>query len=83
MLLDLQLPDMNGLEVVRWLRGRPGGSGVRVLIVSGSAARENRSECGEVGCDAFLAKPFTFDEFKRELKVLFADLDGANGGTGS
>jgi CheY-like chemotaxis protein len=77
-LLDLHLPDMNGLEVVRRLRARAGGPDVRVLVVSGAFMPEERAACAEAGCDAFLAKPFTFDEFKRELQFLFANQSGAN-----
>jgi signal transduction histidine kinase/CheY-like chemotaxis protein len=57
-LLDLRLPDADGLEVARRLRGRPGGERLKVIAMSASVLAFNRDEAFAAGCDDFLAKPF-------------------------
>src|SRR5215510_9997886 len=55
-LLDLNLPDMNGLEVVRVVRQNEKTSRIPVLAMSGNYM--NYKKCLEVGCNDFIQKPF-------------------------
>ncbi|MBZ0304489.1 MAG: response regulator, partial [Anaerolineae bacterium] len=55
-LLDLRMPAMNGLEVMRRLRKRP--RHVVIITISASAFEHNREESLLAGADDFLAKPF-------------------------
>lgn len=57
-LLDLRLPDADGLEVARQLRGRPAGERLKVIAMSASVLAFNRDDAFAAGCDDFLAKPF-------------------------
>ncbi len=59
-LLDRQLPDLDGLQVLGRLRAMPGGPAARVVLVSGDVA--DPRACG---ADGALAKPFTFEELER------------------
>lgn len=56
-LLDIGLPDMDGLAVTRALRADPRTAGLRILIVSAYVSSEDRAQAASAGCDAFLAKP--------------------------
>ena len=56
-LLDMQLPDMSGIEVCRRLRASPTTQHIPVVIVSGSSDRASRLQALEAGADEFLSKP--------------------------
>jgi two-component system, LuxR family, response regulator FixJ len=60
-ILDLSLPDIHGLVVLKTLRAN--NSHTPVLVVSGDASREMRTVCLERGADDYLTKPF----YSREL----------------
>lgn len=55
--LDLGLPDMDGLDLLRRLRGLPGAAEVPVVAVTARALPEERELAMSVGCNAYLAKP--------------------------
>jgi DNA-binding response OmpR family regulator len=59
-LLDLGLPDIDGLDVLRRLRRD--GRQVPVIIVTARAEVENLVEGLDLGADDYLTKPFAFDE---------------------
>mgnify|MGYP002539023833 CR=1 FL=1 len=58
-LLDLGLPDMDGLELLRWLRE---WSGVPVLIVSAREEENQKVEALDLGADDYIVKPFDAKE---------------------
>jgi len=57
-LLDLRMPEIDGVEVLRRLRALPGGSELPVVIVTGSADRESVRATLDFGVVDFLVKPF-------------------------
>ncbi|CAN5801017.1 response regulator [soil metagenome] len=56
-LMDLGLPDMNGLEVTRKLKSDPSTSGIVVVAITGRALESDERACREAGCSGYLAKP--------------------------
>lgn len=54
---DLRLPDGNGLDIVRFARGR--SNGPPVIVVTGFGSAQSRREALEAGASAYLAKPFS------------------------
>jgi len=57
-LMDIQLPDMDGMEATRQLRAEPGLSGLRPIIaISSDADSEHRAAYKEAGMDGCIAKP--------------------------
>lgn len=58
LLIDMRMPELDGIEVVRRIRQRPGGRGVRIGVVTANAFAEIREEAMSAGADFFLAKPF-------------------------
>ncbi len=66
--LDLMLPQINGLDICRWLRYK--GNIVPVLIVSAKAGEIDRVLGLEVGADDYMTKPFSMPEFIARCRAL-------------
>ena len=59
-LLDLMMPDMSGLEVLKYLKGDPLQRSIPVIMVTASDEVETAAECIINGADDFITKPFLF-----------------------
>jgi DNA-binding response OmpR family regulator len=66
-LLDLGLPDMDGVELCRLLRRRPGA---RVLVITARSAIPARVDALDAGADDYLVKPFGFDELLARMRAV-------------
>ena len=62
-LLDLKLPGLSGLEVLKWIRAQPGLRGMRVVMLTGSSTIEDINQAYQLGANSFLVKPMDFDTF--------------------
>ena len=58
MLLDMEMPEMNGMEVLLALRNNPELDGLPVIVISGTDQIENAVKCIEAGAEDYLPKPF-------------------------
>jgi DNA-binding response OmpR family regulator len=67
-ILDLGLPDITGIEVLRRLRAR--GSTVPVLILTARDAVADRVAGLDAGADDYLVKPFAYEELAARLRAL-------------
>jgi two-component system response regulator MprA len=80
MVLDVGLPDIDGLEVCRLLRRE--GNRVPVLMLTARDAVSDRIDGLDAGADDYLVKPFDIDELKARLRALLrraggeGDVDG-------
>lgn len=61
--LDVQLPDVSGLDVTRWIRADPALRHVPILAVTAFAMKGDAERILAAGCDAYLAKPIGIDRF--------------------
>jgi two-component system alkaline phosphatase synthesis response regulator PhoP len=57
--LDIQLPEINGNEVCKSLKSDPTMSHIKVLVLSGMAQDSDLQEAREAGADAYMTKPFS------------------------
>jgi two-component system response regulator MprA len=80
MVLDIGLPDIDGLEVTRQLRRE--GNRVPVLMLTARAAVSDRIDGLDAGADDYLVKPFDIDELKARLRALMRRAGGENDGDG-
>src|SRR5579884_3083115 len=72
--LDIGLPDIDGLEVCRLLRRE--GNRVPVLMLTARDAVADRIEGLDAGADDYLVKPFDVDELKARLRALLRRAGG-------
>ncbi|MEQ9094335.1 MAG: response regulator, partial [Miltoncostaeaceae bacterium] len=71
MILDLGLPDMDGLDVLRRLR--TDGSHLQVLVLTARGGVSDRVEGLDMGADDYLTKPFAFDELLARVRARVRD----------
>lgn len=69
-LLDLKMPKLSGLEVLRWMRGQAGFRSVPVVILTSSREEPDISESYNLGVNAYVVKPVAFEEFMKAVKNL-------------
>lgn len=67
-ILDLNLPQMDGLAVLRAMRSR--GNGAAVMILTARGAPEDRVKGLDLGADDYLIKPFNIAEFEARVRSL-------------
>ena len=78
-LLDLGLPQRDGIEVLRRLRGR--GDATPVLIITARDSVDQRIEGLDVGADDYLGKPFAVGELLARMRALGRRSKGASSST--
>ena len=67
-LMDIQLPDMSGLEVTRLLRGDERSRRIPIIAVTAFAMGWHEREVLDSGCDAYISKPISIFGFLRTVE---------------
>ena len=67
-ILDVMLPDIDGMEIASRLRSNPVTSSVPIIVLTALTADATRRRALELGVQAFLNKPFDPDELIRVMK---------------
>ncbi|MFG0259028.1 MAG: response regulator transcription factor [Phycisphaerales bacterium JB041] len=78
-ILDLMLPDRDGVEVCRNLRRR--SVAVKILMLTALSGTEDKVSGLDAGADDYLTKPFEFEELLARLRALFRRGDASEGRT--
>src|SRR5205807_3792655 len=65
MLLDLQLPRMDGFQVLRWVRLQSGFKALPVIVLTGSSAMKDVTLAYQCGANSFLVKQTDFQDVVR------------------
>ncbi len=67
-IIELEMPGMDGVAIVRQLRRIPGMEKALLLCLSASKDDGDRRRCAEAGFDGYMTKPADFGELKRLLE---------------
>jgi twitching motility two-component system response regulator PilH len=78
-LMDLNMPVMNGVEGLRRLKAEAATAHIPVVIVTTRGEEASRAECVRLGCADFLAKPIDRDLLRATVRR-FVDGNGKGGG---
>lgn len=62
-LLDLGLPKISGLEVLRKMKSHPRSASIPVIVLTTSAECNDIQEAYRLGCNSYIVKPVEFDKF--------------------
>jgi two-component system cell cycle response regulator DivK len=62
-LMDIQLPQVSGLEVTRWIKDDPELRTIPVVAVTAFAMKGDEERIREGGCEAYLSKPISVGKF--------------------
>ena len=73
-LIDLGMPNLDGVEVITGLRG---WTAAPILVVSGRSGSADKVEALDAGADDYVTKPFSIDELLARIRALARRVDGA------
>ena len=71
-LMDLQLPGMDGLAATTRLKHCPVTANIPVVALTALAMKEDRAKALAAGCDAYIAKPIQYQELYTTINTLLA-----------
>src|SRR5512140_2184586 len=71
-LMDIQLPGMDGLAATALLKRDPATAAIPVIALPAMAMKEDREKTKAAGCDAYIAKPLRFKELYAAIDALLA-----------
>ena len=73
-LMDCQMPVMDGYEATRQLRAQPETAQLPIVALTANASFEDKARCHFVGMNAHIAKPFRLEDIYRQLMYFFPSL---------
>ena len=73
---DINMPDINGLELISFLKGNEAYRGIPLIIVSTEGAERDREKGLALGADAYLVKPFDPEALRDAARMLLDRTSG-------
>lgn len=74
-IVDINMPDVNGLELIRFMRGSDAHLETPLIVISSEASPRDRERGLALGANAYLAKPFTADKLVETVRELLRSAD--------
>jgi two-component system chemotaxis response regulator CheY len=69
---DINMPDINGLELISFVRGHPQYKDIPLIIISTEKSEEDRKRGLALGASGYITKPFKGEELQELIKSVFA-----------
>lgn len=76
-LMDIQLPGMDGLAATRQLKQNPASAAIPIIALTALAMKDDEPKAIAAGCDAYIAKPLRYQELYAAIDTLLARGQGA------
>lgn len=70
LLLDIRMPRMDGVEVLRRIKAHPELRSLPVIMLTTTDDPREVAECYALGCNSYVTKPVVFDDFREVIKRL-------------
>ena len=67
-LLDIEMPRMDGFELTKTLKNDPKHAHVPIIVITSRTADKHRARAAELGVDLYLGKPYQEEELLRHLR---------------
>jgi two-component system chemotaxis response regulator CheY len=67
---DVNMPDINGLELIQFVRNNEHHRATPILLISTQSSERDRTRALALGADGYVAKPFTPEELRSRVKAL-------------
>jgi two-component system cell cycle response regulator DivK len=67
--MDIQLPEVSGLEVTRWLKADEELKSIPVIAITAFAMKGDEERIREGGCEAYMSKPISVAKFIATIKT--------------
>jgi chemosensory pili system protein ChpA (sensor histidine kinase/response regulator) len=67
MLVDIEMPRMDGFDLTKNVRGDPRTAGIPIIIISSRTADKHRNQAAQLGVNAFLGKPYQESELLQHI----------------
>lgn len=74
-LLDLRMPEMNGFEVMEWLKSQPLHADIPVIVVSSFDRLQNIRRAYQLGARTFLSKPVHPESIRDAIRALMLPIE--------
>ncbi|MEP0804056.1 MAG: response regulator [Chloroflexota bacterium] len=71
-LMDINMPDMDGYTLTAKIRALPGFERIPILALTANVMRGDKEKTLQAGCDGYIQKPIDFDELLREIEKFLA-----------
>ena len=69
-LLDLKMPKVNGIEVLRLIKGDERTKKIPVVMLTSSKEDPDIQKCYDLGVNSYVVKPLNFDQFKKAINEI-------------
>ena len=70
-LCDVKMPEMDGLQLLRWVRSHPDCSGIPMIVLSACDFPHEVEQAYRLGANAYLTKPSTLEEFTGLVRATY------------
>jgi len=71
LILDLNMPEISGLDMIEFLRRRPDSKHLPIVMLSSEAAESVVDEALALGADSYVMKPVTIEELEKAMATAF------------
>ena len=71
-LMDINMPDMDGYTLTAKIKARPGFERVPILALTANVMRGDKEKTLEAGCDGYIQKPLDIDQLIKEIERFLA-----------